>query len=103
MSWTISIWKRGSVRQCDLSARRRPFMFNLKTLATVALLSSFAFAANATDTTIDISDLQASINAEFEQSMSDMQKDIDVDVKSTLVADKEDKTTVTTAEVRIAE
>ncbi|GIU53436.1 MULTISPECIES: hypothetical protein [Shewanella] len=78
-------------------------MFNLKTLATVALLSSFAFAANATDTTIDISDLQASINAEFEQSMSDMQKDIDVDVKSTLVADKEDKTTVTTAEVRIAE
>ena len=79
-------------------------MFNLKTLATVALLSCFTFAANANDTTIDISDLQASINAELEQSMSDMQNNVDVDVKSSLVAEKEQKaTTVTTAEVRIAE
>ena len=78
-------------------------MFNLKTIATVALLSSFTFAANATDTTIDISDLQASINAELEQSMTEMQNNVDVDVKNTLTAEKEDKATVTTAEVRIAE
>ncbi|MCL1066499.1 hypothetical protein L2735_06705 [Shewanella olleyana] len=78
-------------------------MFNLKTLATVALLSSFAFAANATDTTIDISDLHASINAEFEQSMSEMQNNVDVDVKSTVTAENEDNTTVTTAEVRTAD
>ncbi|MDO6612534.1 hypothetical protein Q4601_09685 [Shewanella sp. 1_MG-2023] len=78
-------------------------MFNLKNLATVTLLSTFAFAANATDSTIDISDLQASMNAEFEQSMTEMQNNVDVDVKSSLVAEKEDQTTVTTAEVRIAE
>ncbi|WP_144209828.1 hypothetical protein [Shewanella donghaensis] len=78
-------------------------MLNLKSLATVALLSSFAFGANATDSGIDISDLQASINAELEQSMTEMKNNVQADVNSTLVADKETEETITTAEIRTAD
>ncbi|MBQ4891209.1 hypothetical protein A9267_05265 [Shewanella sp. UCD-FRSSP16_17] len=78
-------------------------MFNLTTLATAALLSSCAFMATANDTTIDISDLQASINAELEQSMNEMQNNIDVNVKNTLTEENADKATIKTAETRIAD
>ncbi|WP_076540321.1 hypothetical protein [Shewanella sp. UCD-KL21] len=78
-------------------------MFNLKSLATVALLSCFAFTASANEESIDISDLQASINAELEQSMSEMQSNVQVDVNSTLAADKEVQQPITTAETRTAD
>ncbi|MDO6618655.1 MULTISPECIES: hypothetical protein [unclassified Shewanella] len=78
-------------------------MFNLKSLATVALLSCFAFTASANEEGIDISDLQASINAELQQSMTEMQSNVQVDVNSTLVADKEVQQPITTAETRTAD
>ena len=103
VSWTISTVVKRECPTVLIVSPEATLMLNLKSLATVALLSSFAFSATATESGIDISDLQASINAELEQSMTEMQNNVQADVISSLVADKETQETITTAEVRTAD